>query len=100
MEITKEQLEKLTCLVGKQALKLIIPNAFEPIFSREKIYVYRNYKLHRVVGDEYAFIDMETSNCWANGSGNPTHLIKYAGKELKVFDSYKEYIKWTYENEM
>ncbi len=97
MEISREQLIKLGELVGKEKLEEIIPNAFIPKFDNSKIYIYDNrYKLHRV-GEDYAWIDLRTSNCFANGVATADDLIRYAGSYLKVFDSYRDFIIWSHE---
>ena len=96
MEISREQLNKLGELVGKEKLEKIIPDAFLPKFDMDKIYVYFNFKLHKVE-EGYAWIDMMSSNCYANGVSTPDNLIRYAGKDLKVFDSYRDFIKWSYD---
>ena len=94
MDISKDQINKLVDIIGKERLAEIIPEVGIPIYDNKKIYIYGDYKLHRVNGSEYAWIDMTSSNCFANGTDTPEELFKYAGKNLMIFDSYRDYIKW------
>lgn len=97
MEINKEQLSKIAAIIGAEKMKEIIPEAFTIEFKKNNIYIYGPYKLHRVGDSEtYAWIDMKSSNCFANGVDTPENLIKYAGKGLMEFENYDDYIRWAY----
>jgi len=99
MEISKEQLQKIAGLVGETELKKIIPEAFLPVYDNNKIYIYDNrYKLHKLQGSDFAFIDLNSTNCWSNGKSTADALIKHAGSRLKVYDNYQEWIKDAYKN--
>jgi len=101
MEITDEQIKKLIKIVGEKRLREIIPNIPE-YFNENKIYgfigITNVFKLHRVGLNEYAWIDLEGSECFANGIGTANEMILYAGKDIKVFDNYREFIEWNYNN--
>lgn len=70
--------------------------------NTHKIYAFKGYqniyKAHRVEDDKYAFIDMETSNFYANDVHNSLQkLIKYTiedGDEVFEFSDLEEFIAW------
>jgi len=101
MEINKEQLEKLTKLVGEKELKKIIPNAFKHQFNQNKIYMFKGcntfYKLHRIDG-KYAWISLVDSACYANGTNTAQEMLDYVTEpdELLVFNNYKEFVEFLY----
>ena len=70
--------------------------------SNEKIYAFRGfddyvYKLHRVNDDMLAFISMEDSFCWADGSHSSMEEAIQAQKRSDIvfeFGSLKEFCEW------
>lgn len=56
------------------------------------------YKAHRVQGGLYAFVDMATSQCYANDVHSSLQkLIEYTlatGYEVFEFDNFKEFVEW------
>ena len=93
LKISQDQLEELAKLIGKKKLQNIIPH-YKPIFNENKIYAYRGYKLHRVSENSFAWVDMTSSTCYANGTGTAEDLITRAGAELKIFDRLSDYAIW------
>ena len=67
-----------------------------------KIYAFKGYsniyKAHRVEKDRYAFIDMESSNFYANDVHDSLQkLIKNTidnGNEVFEFANFEEFIEW------
>lgn len=105
MEITDEQIKELKVIIGEKRLIKIIPNMPE-LYNENKIYAFigisHTYKLHRI---EYidgvticAWISLRDSTCLANGTGTANEMISYASKKLKVFNNYREFIEWNYNN--
>ena len=101
MEITADQIKKLIKIVGEKELIKIIPN-IQLNYNENKIYAFIGttnvFKLHRVGLNEYAWIDLEGSECFANGRGTANEIISLAGNDIKVFDNYREFIEWNYNN--
>lgn len=109
MEITPEQLDMICKKIGAEELKKILPEYNKVVFLSEKIYIFVSpntskrtvYKLHRISNDNngklYAWIDMETSVCFAcSYSENANDMLNYAkttGK-LYVFDNYEDFIRF------
>lgn len=101
MEITDEQIKKLIKIIGEKRLREIIPNMPED-FNENKIYAFKGYisvyKLHRVGVEKYAWISLYSSECYADGIGTANEMIFKAGIDLKVFNNYREFIEWNYNN--
>jgi len=101
MEITDEQIKKLIKIVGEKELIKIIPNIYLN-YNEDKIYLFignvQVFKLHRVGLNEYAWTDLEGSERYANGRGTANEMIKSAEKDIKVFDNYREFVEWNYNN--
>lgn len=74
-------------------------------FDEYKIYAFIGrdndiYKLHNICDNgEHAFIELSSSCCWANGSGEAEEMIEKVGDSLHVFDSQNTFIKWCAEKE-
>lgn len=70
--------------------------------ASHKLYAFKGYqniyKAHRVADDKYAFIDMESSNFYANDIHDSLQkLIKETiedGDEVFEFSDLEEFIKW------
>lgn len=101
MNITDKQIEQLKEALGAKKLEEIIPE-LKPAFDPKKIYIYNSssmYKLQRLnINDEYAFISLDDSECFAYGTGSAQQQIEYANHKLHVFDNYRDFIKWAYSN--
>ena len=95
MNINQCQIDELVKLVGEDILKEIIPDAFLLKYNPSKLYVFDTYKLHRI-DNGFAWIDMTTTNCYANGIGGFEDMIKRAGNKLFIFNNLEEYIRWAY----
>ena len=104
MEISKKELKDLIALVGETELKKVIPSAFPLEYNENKIYILKGinnsyYKLHRLDGGgNYAFISLQNSDCYANGVDSVNNILKYGGDNLFVFDTYRDYIVWSFKN--
>jgi len=70
-------------------------------YNRDYVYIFKQqgtYKLHRLSNDGYAWIDMFSSNCWANGAHNSAEIaleyVQDKGIEMKVLKSEQEVIEY------
>ena len=88
----------------KAILEKLHPEAFEMGFDANKIYAFKSkygdlYKLHRVEGGKHAFIELEASNSWANGSRDSgQEMIDGASGLVVEFDNVKDFANWILEN--
>jgi hypothetical protein len=53
------------------------------------------YKLHRVSGNEFAWIDLNTSRCWGMGTGSfSEQLTSLKSQNVIHYDSFEEFLKY------
>jgi len=94
MELTNEQIKMLKKELGNSKFNEIVNRDFteKSIFMVTESSI---YKLHRVDSVKYAFVDMDTSECYATGTFDATEAKKYIrdDSDVKVFNNFQEALK-------
>ena len=94
MELTNQQIKMLKKELGNSKFNEIVNQDFteKSIFMVTETDI---YKLHRVGSVQYAFVDMDTSECYATGTFDATQAKKYikGHSNVKVFNNFQEALK-------
>lgn len=102
-EITEEAILKAAneCPDTKKVLEILFPDAFKNEVDEYKIYAFNGsgdkiYKLQRI-GKSWAFCDLRTSVCMADGSYDSIQQALSGRENVKVFSTRKDFFKWALE---
>jgi len=94
MEITSRQVEELKKELGEFKFNEILDNSID--YKGKTILFKGNssfYKLHRVNDNKYAFVDLDTINCYACGVFDEDEIrSRIRANECVIFNSMKEAI--------
>ena len=94
MELNKKQEEALKKEIGEKRFNEIV----NPEFDDNKIYLIKKYgayyKLHLVnyESQSFAWVDLSSSDCWANGTHDTPQEALDSVDNYQVFDSIKDAI--------
>ena len=93
MELNKEQEEALKKEIGEKRFNEIV----KPEFDEDKVYLYKGkytgyYKLHEIE-ESFAWVDLESSICLANGHHKTPQQALDSVDDYQVFDSIKDAIE-------
>lgn len=100
MEINKKQIDILINELGVKKINEIFPKLNILKYNDDKIYVFKGikdvFKLQCLDHSSrvFAFISLNRSACFANGTGTAEEQIEINKEGLKVFDNYSDFIKY------
>jgi hypothetical protein len=96
------------CHDWKRKIEEKFPHLMFAEFDKRDIYGFASksgnlYKLHRVSEDRglYAWIDVSTSDCYANGVGTAIDQLRYAKRQgtVKVLHTVQQFAEWITTNQ-
>lgn len=99
VETTKQKVldASKTSVEAKDMLKELFPEAFNIQYREGKLYAFHScggiYKLHRVE-DRFAFIDLKSSECYANGTRKTAQQMIDNTNNVVEFNNHKEFAIW------